>query len=78
MENTIPLSGVVDYHLATLAMLNASLEATKDKDSNATANYFEFADHPDVVTFIMALEEVAEGLSAQAWRALYDHGCPVG
>ena len=78
MENTIPPDGVVEYHLATLALMNASLEATKGKDSGATANYYEFANAPDIITIAMALAEVAEELSAPAWRALADHGCPVG
>ena len=78
MENTIPPDGVAEYHLATLALLNASLEATKGKDSGATANYYEFANAPDIITFAMAFAEAAEDLSAQAWRALDGHGCPVG
>ena len=72
-----PPTAVRNYHLATLAAIKETLEATAGFDQDALVNMFELLDNEGFMAKALVLEGVRDELDAETRQILQAAGCNI-
>ena len=72
-----PPTAVRDYHLAAVAAIKETLDATVDLDQDALVNTYELLDNEGFMTKALVLEGVTEGLDPETRQILQTAGCDI-
>ena len=71
----VPPEEVVDWHLAALAFIKATLKASQNMDMDAMVNPYELATDADWMLSLTLTEAAEATISAEARAILFEAGC---